>query len=91
VVGDRRVDAKDYGRARELCDQWNANYRRPRAHQEIPTMADSAGVQASGLLALGYQFDLEKGIHQSLFEDLVGGAVLASFSFWKMAKEEFGL
>lgn len=91
VVGDRRVDAKDYGRARELCDQWNGSYRWPRAYLEIPTLADGAGVPASGLLVLDYQLDLEKGIHQSLFDDLVEGAVFASFSFWKMAKEEFGL
>lgn len=91
LLADRRVDAKDYGRARELCDKWNASYRWPRAFLELPTPPEGAGAPASGLLAMDYQLDLEKGIHQALFDDLVEGATAASFDFWKMAKEEFNL
>ena len=93
IVGDRRVDADDYGRARELCDRWNARFRWPRAYLDIPAKADGGEGETpgSGLLTLDYQLMLEKGIHQALFDDLVSGAVGASFDFWKLAKDEFNL
>jgi len=91
VVADRRVDAKDYTRARELCDKWNGSYRWPRAFLEIPTLDEGAGVPGSGLLVMDYQCQLAKGIHPALFDDLVGEAVSTSFDFWKMAREEFSL
>jgi hypothetical protein len=91
VVADRRVDAKDFTRARELCDKWNGTYRWPRAFLEIPTMAEDASTPGSGLLVMDYQCQLAKGIHPALFDDLVGEAVATSYDFWKMAREEFNL
>jgi hypothetical protein len=40
---------------------------------------------------MDYQLQLAKGVHQALFDDLAGGAIGASFDFFKMAKEEFRL
>ena len=86
MVGDRRVDAADYQRARELCDRWNGNYRWPRAFLEIPGR-EGEEPAASGLLTLDYQLQLAAGIHQALFDELVRGTVAAAYDFWKLARE----
>jgi len=75
VVADRRVDAGDFARAYELCNKWNASYRWPRAFLEIPVPPEGAGAPGSGILAMDFQIQLEKGIHQALFDDMVGTAV----------------
>lgn len=91
IVADRRVDAKDYTLARELCNTWNDSFRWPRAFLEIPSLGEGEGEPDSGLLVMDYQLLLDKGIHQALFDDLVESAVSASWDFWKMAREKFGL
>ena len=91
IVADRRVDAKDYPKAHELCDKWNANYRWPRAYLEIGAPDEKDGEPDSGVLAMDYQLLLDKGIHQALFDDLVSDAIATSWAFWKMAREKFNL
>ena len=91
VVADRRVEAGDYAKARELCNQWNDTYRWPRAFLEVPSLPEGDGLPGSGLLAMDYQMQLEKGIHQALFDDMVGNAISTSYDFWKMAREAFNL
>jgi hypothetical protein len=91
VVADRRVDAADFAKAHELCNRWNENYRWPRAFLEIPTLDEGDGAPGSGLLVMDYQLQLGKGVHQALFDDMVGSAIGASFDFWKLAREAYSL
>ena len=91
MMGDRRVERADFGRALELCNRWNESYRWPRAFLEIPNAEEDGPEPGSALLAMDYQLCLAKGIHQALFDDLVGCAIGASFDFFKMAKEAFQL
>ena len=91
MLGDRRVQEGDYARARELCDTWNSARRWPRAYLEIPEPDPEVGPAASALLELDYQMDLEKGIHQALFDHLVDGVLGASWSFWKRAREDYAM
>lgn len=93
-VSDRRVSAEHFIRAFRLCNQWNANWRWPRAFVDIPRKEARDGREvppASGVLTLDFQLYLAKGVTQGLFDDLVAAAEAASWSFWQLAHKEFNL
>jgi hypothetical protein len=95
-TGDRRVDAERFDMACRLCNQWNDSARWPRAYLEMPPQNEEEEKKdergpASGLLAMDFQLPLSKGIHQSLFNDLVQDAISTGWGFWAMAHDQYGL
>ena len=94
-ISDRRVDAERFDQAFRLCNHWNDNYRWPRAYVEMPPTkedeAEDTPEPESGLLVLDWQLPLGAGIHQALFDDMLGAVISAGWDFWRMAHSEHGL
>lgn len=90
-VSDRRVPAGQLDRAYLLCNQWNAQWRWPRAYVDLPRQDARAPDPGSGILTLDYQAYLARRIHQGLFDSLLAAVEGATWSFWEMARREFNL
>jgi hypothetical protein len=94
-TSDRRVQADHFPRAFRLCNEWNADWRWPRAFVDIPHRDPSregrGGPPASGVLTLDYQLYLARRIHQGLFDSMLATVQETSWAFWKLAHREFNL
>lgn len=93
-VSDRRVPAEQLSLAYLLCNQWNAEWRWPRAFVDIPRVATGTGADAlpvSGVLTLDFQLYLNRRIHQALFDSLLTPVQEATWPFWEMAHRDFEL
>jgi hypothetical protein len=94
---DRRVDPAQFELAFRLCNQWQNEYRYPRAILELPDPPEKVeGGEAiewnpSGSLVLDYQLPLPKGISQDGFNELVRRLIANSWDFWRIARERYGL
>jgi hypothetical protein len=94
-TSDRRVQADHFTRAFRLCNEWNADWRWPRAFVDIPRRDPSREGRsvppASGVLTLDYQLYLSQRIHQGLFDSFLSTVQDTSWAFWKLAHQEFNL
>lgn len=88
-TGDRRVNGERFPEALRFCNQWNQDYRWPRAYLEIPRIEPREGEEgreaASGTLVLDTQLFLDEGIHQALFNSLLRDAIATGWEFWERA------
>lgn len=98
LVADRRVDPPQFELAWRLCSEFGSEYRYPRAFLEIPPKPEGwdedeeAGPwNPSGLLVLDYHVPLGAGISDEGFKTLCNEALGASWGFWRMARDRFGL
>ena len=98
MVADRRVDPPQFELAWRLCSEHASEYRYPRAFLEIPPKPENwednpeAGAwNPSGLLVLDYHLPLKEGITQAAFNALCNDVISASWGFWRMAHERYGL
>jgi hypothetical protein len=95
-VSDRRVPAEQLSLAYLLCNQWNAQWRWPRAFVDLPTVTDAdgqpgSGLPPSGVLTLDFQLHLQQRIHQALFDSLLAPVQEATWAFWEMAHRDYNL
>lgn len=93
-VSDRRVPAEHLSLAYLLCNQWNTQWRWPRAFVDIPRVTAGDGpdpLPASGVLTLDFQIYLNQRIHQALFDSLLAPVQEATWAFWAMAHLEYEL
>jgi hypothetical protein len=91
-VSDRRVPAEHLSLAYMLCNQWNAEWRWPRAYVDVPRLAAGAdALPVSGVLTLDFQLYLNQRIHQGLFDSLLTPVQEATWSFWELAHRDYDL
>jgi len=102
---DRRVPPEDFVRALRLCNDWNKEYRWPRATVEqdyqdtdahsdpppSPEEVESRELTHSAHLLLDYQVCLTEGIQQPLLEGMLDSVVSTSWDFWRLAHDKWGL
>lgn len=81
---NKRIPRNDWGRAVMLCNTWNKERRWPKAYLYVK----DPNTDATGLIILEQQFDLEQGIHQELFNDFTRVAIASMLSFWEWAHKE---
>ncbi len=86
VLSDKRIPQKDWARAVMACNTWNKEKRWPKAYLYV---ADPSK-DTVGMIMLEGQIDLEKGIHQELFNDFTDTIIATATSFWKWAHTEQG-
>ncbi len=87
AFSDKRIAKDEWSRAIMLCNTWNSERRWPKAYLEVKNPA----TDTFGMILLEEQIDLEKGIHQELFDDFSNTFVVTVGSFWKWAHQEKGL
>jgi hypothetical protein len=87
VSCSRPIDKSDWGRAVTLCNTWHREMRWPKAYLRVKDPA----TDTAGSIVLEEQIDLEKGIHQELFDDFTNTIIAASNQFWEWAHREHGL
>jgi putative sensory transduction regulator len=80
------IQAQDVDRAIRMCNMWNTEKRWPKAYVR---MRQDAG-RSYGRIMLEGQLDLEKGIHQELFDDYTSTIFATASSFWEWAHKEQG-
>lgn len=93
-VSDRRVPAEQLSLAYLLCNQWNCQWRWPRAFVDVPQAAPPDGglaLPASGVLTLDFQLYLNRRVPQSLFDAVLAPVQEATWAFWEMAHRDFNL
>lgn len=98
IVSDRRVDPPQFELAWRLCSEYGAEYRYMRAFLEVPSKPEgwdedpeAPAWNPSGLLVLDMHVPLGAGITQSAFDLMVKEAIGSSWTFWRMARERYGL
>jgi hypothetical protein len=105
VSSDRRIPPEDFVRALRLCNDWNQEYRWPRAMAEqdyrttdqkedpppAPEEVESREVTHSARFCLDFQVCLSEGIHQAALNTILDDAVATSWDFWKLARDKWGL
>ena len=84
------LHSRDYDRARwaecmEACNHWNAEKLWPKVYLHMNDSKSTAFVVAE------WAVDLEQGIHQELFDDMIETFIGATFGFWKWMRDERGL
>lgn len=104
-VGDKRLPPDQFFRGLRFCDWWNNEYRWPRAMVDQdyrytdaisdppPSKEDVEAREAthSAHLMLGYQVGLPAGIHQEGLNAMIDRAIDSSWTFWRLAHENWGL
>ncbi len=80
------IQPQDVDRAIRMCNTWNADKRWPKAYLR---MRQDAG-RSYGRIVLEGQLDLEKGVHQELFDDFTGTIIATANAFWEWAHKEQG-
>ena len=105
LVSDRRVPPEDFARALRLCNDWNQEFRWPRALVEQdyrttdaledspPSPEDVAAREETHMarLCLDFQIRLPEGIHQEALETILDDIVSSSWDFWRLAHDKWGL
>jgi hypothetical protein len=87
VYSDTRIPKKDWSRALDLCNTWNKEKRWPKACLHV----DNPATDTSGMIVVEQHIDLEKGIHQELFNDYTSTILMGAFQFWEWAHKEKNL
>lgn len=87
VYADKEIAKQNWGKYIMLCNTYNKERRWPKAYLQI----DDENTSTNGKLILEEHIDLEKGIHQELFNDYVDTVLSAAFGFWKWLHKEKGL
>jgi len=93
-VSDRRVPAEQLSLACLLCNQWNTQWRWPRAFVDLPRAAAADNLEAppaSGVLTLDFQLYLHRRIQQGQFDTLLVPVQEATWAFWEMAHRDYSL
>ncbi len=80
------INSQDFDRAIRVCNTWNTEKRWPKAYLRI--RQDSG--RSYGRIMLEGQMDLEKGIHQELFDDFSGTIIASANAFWEWAHRDHG-
>ncbi len=102
---DRRVPPQDFTRALRLCNDWNQEYRWPRASVEqeyrsarskdeedpAPEVQVAREATHSGRLVLDFQVRFSEGIHPAGLEAILDDVVSTSWDFWRLAQDKWGL
>ena len=105
LSSDRRIPPEDFTRALRLCNDWNQDYRWPRAMVEqdyrhtdatadpppSPEEVESREGIYGARLCLDFQIGLPEGIHQAALETLLDDLVSTSWDFWRLAHDKWGL
>lgn len=86
VLSDKRIPKKDWGQAIMACNTWNKEKRWPKAYLYV----SDPSKDSVGMIMLEGQIDLEKGIHQELFDDFTDTIIVTANSFWEWAHKEQG-
>lgn len=86
VLSDKRIPRKDWERAIMACNTWNKENHWPKAYLYV----SDPSKDNFGMIMLEGQIDLEKGIHQELFDDFTDTIIVAAHSFWEWAYKEQG-
>jgi Putative bacterial sensory transduction regulator len=68
-----------------IVNEWNRKMRYPKAYFHV----SDAENDRTGEIRLEQYFDLEKGIHQDLFDALSHTAVSGSMRFWSWLNDQF--
>jgi len=105
ISSDRRIPPEDFLRALRLCNDWNQEYRWPRAMVEqdyrttdqkeepppAPEEVESREFTHSARFCLDFQVCLSEGIHQAALNTILDDAMATSWDFWKLARDKWGL
>ena len=87
IWAEKRIRRDDWDRALRLCNTWNKENRWPKAYLHV----NDPATDATGEIRLEENIDLEKGIHQELFDDWTDTAIATASNFWKWIHQEHGL
>ena len=105
LTGDRRVPPEDFVRALRLCNDWNKEYRWPRAtvekdyqdtdaHSDPPPSPEEVEAREathSAHLLLDFQVCLTDVIQQPLLEGMLDSVVSIFWDFWRLTHDKWGL
>ena len=84
AVADKHIPKQEWGKAIMLCNTYNRGHRWPKAYLYVRDPNDDATV----VIMLEEQIDLEKGIHQALFDDFTHTVIASVHTFWTWAHGE---
>lgn len=105
LTSDRRVPPESFVRALRLCNDWNQQYRWPRAMVEQdyritdanedppPAPEDVAAREDTHMarICLDFQVCLSEGIHQEALDIILTDVLATSWDFWRLANNTWGL
>jgi len=86
ITSDKQILKQDWGRCIMMCNTFNRGWRWPKAFLLVEDESSST----TGSILLQEYIDLEKGIHQELFDDYIATVISAGFTFWKWMHKEQG-
>jgi len=84
VYCNKTIPKTRFADALLLCNRWNKERRWPKAFLNTRDTGDTT----KGDIVLELQIDLEKGIHQALFNDFTNTVISGAIQFWRWAVQE---
>ena len=83
----KRIPRPEWDRLLRLCNEWNAQYKLPKAYLEI----DDPNASSTGKVVCEQWINLEAGVHQELVNQMTSTFFSACFGFWRWLERQDAL